>query len=101
MRRAAATGALVAAALGLSACGGGDDDSKPDEQGQANQQQQASHPDRSALDCLDYSLLSPERGDAPPEARPLITAKAQASSILGGDEFAAVVIEYPDDAAAA
>ena len=56
----------TAAALLLSACGGGDDENSDGEQNQQAQQQQ--RPKASTLDCLDQSVLSPERGDPPPEA---------------------------------
>ena len=94
--------ALIAAALLLGACGGDDSDEGSD-QGQQQQPSQPSQAKPSVLDCLDQSVLSPERvqdkADLPPGPGALITGKAQASAILGGDEFGAVVIEYPDAAA--
>jgi hypothetical protein len=100
MTRTAAS-ALAAVALLLGACGGDDGDGKPE---QGRQAQQPVKPKQSVLDCLDLSVLSPERATEPnnevPEIRPLMTDGAQASSILAGDEFGAVVVEYPDAAAA-
>ena len=97
-----AASAVIGAALALGACGGGDESS---EQGQGRAQEQAAQPKRSTLDCLDLSVLSPERATKPgnepgPEVRPLLTEGAQASTVLGGDELGATVIEYPDAAAA-
>lgn len=102
MARATAA-AAVAVALATGACGGGDDDG--DENSQTTQRGQAAQPKRSALDCLDGSVLSPERStnakaDAEPEVRPLITGGTRMSTILGGDELGGFVLEYPDVAAA-
>lgn len=89
---------LVAAALVLGACGGEDDEGG--QQGEAQPQQQAAKPKGSTLDCLDLSVLSPERATKPgnepgPEEKPLLSEGAQSSTILGGDELGATVIEYP------
>jgi hypothetical protein len=97
MRGHTALALAAAAALALSACGDGGDDP----QGKSGSQRQAAaQPERSTLGCLDLSVLSPERdteanNEPGPEIRALLTGGARSSTILGGDELGATVIEYP------
>ena len=103
LARPTATALLTAAAVALAACGGDDDDDKG---GSADKPANA-----SSMRCLVLSVLSPERYPAGANeddgvekgVEPLLTKAAKGAEILTGRPSGpgAVVIEYPDAAAAA
>ena len=100
--RPSATALAIAAAIALAACGGDDDD---DGGGSADKPANT-----SSMQCLVLSTYSPEQYPAGATeedgveggVKPLLTSGAKGGEILTGspDGPGAVVIEYPDEAAA-
>jgi hypothetical protein len=97
-------GLALIAVTALLGAGCGEDD---EEDGGAGEKRESAGAPRatngSPMECLTLSTLSPEliesRSDADPEIRPLLTKGARGAAILTG-RYAAIVIEYPDAAAA-